>query len=252
MADARRARFSYRTSALDARPGRRPGRVPAPPRDPAEIRREVCGAQPAPQGGAADQPPDVRKRLQESRSRARRGADARRVRAQGPHVGGARISPRHANFIENVDGATALDALELMAEARRRASSSTASSSSERWSSSVTSSCRPPASSFDATTCRERARGLKERGWRQVVAIDAAPGTSSRNGVAPGEVRRVAASGSSRAPVRARAGSRAVRTGHGRMATVVALGCWSASRCCSWRSACTPLREGHRCSRSSV
>jgi UDP-N-acetylmuramate dehydrogenase len=40
---------------------------------------------------------------------------------KGYTVGGARVSPRHANFIENVDGATATDALELMAEARRRA-----------------------------------------------------------------------------------------------------------------------------------
>ena len=40
---------------------------------------------------------------------------------KGHTVSGARISPRHANFIENVDGATAADALKLMAEARRRA-----------------------------------------------------------------------------------------------------------------------------------
>jgi UDP-N-acetylenolpyruvoylglucosamine reductase len=31
------------------------------------------------------------------------------------------ISPKHANFIENADGATTADALALMAEARRRA-----------------------------------------------------------------------------------------------------------------------------------
>jgi UDP-N-acetylmuramate dehydrogenase len=40
---------------------------------------------------------------------------------KGYRVGGALISSRHANFIENADGARALDALGLMAEARRRA-----------------------------------------------------------------------------------------------------------------------------------
>jgi UDP-N-acetylenolpyruvoylglucosamine reductase len=40
---------------------------------------------------------------------------------RGFRLGGAQISPRHANFIENADGAATADALGLMAEARRRA-----------------------------------------------------------------------------------------------------------------------------------
>ena len=39
----------------------------------------------------------------------------------GFRIGGAQISPRHANFIENADGARSADAIALMVEARRRA-----------------------------------------------------------------------------------------------------------------------------------
>jgi UDP-N-acetylenolpyruvoylglucosamine reductase len=40
---------------------------------------------------------------------------------RGYRIGGAQLSPRHANFIENADGARSADAIALMAEARRRA-----------------------------------------------------------------------------------------------------------------------------------
>jgi UDP-N-acetylenolpyruvoylglucosamine reductase len=40
---------------------------------------------------------------------------------KGYAIGGARISPVHANFIENTGGATSADVVALMAEARRRA-----------------------------------------------------------------------------------------------------------------------------------
>jgi UDP-N-acetylmuramate dehydrogenase len=40
---------------------------------------------------------------------------------KGYRIGGAQISPRHANFIENAGGARSADALALMQEARRRA-----------------------------------------------------------------------------------------------------------------------------------
>ncbi len=39
---------------------------------------------------------------------------------RGLQIGGARFSPKHANFVENAGGASTADVLELMAEGRRR------------------------------------------------------------------------------------------------------------------------------------
>ncbi len=49
------------------------------------------------------------------------GAILERCGLKGHRIGGALISPKHANFIENADGATSADCIDLMVEARRRA-----------------------------------------------------------------------------------------------------------------------------------
>ena len=48
------------------------------------------------------------------------GAMIERVGLKGHRIGGAQISPKHGNFIENAGDATGADAIALMVEARRR------------------------------------------------------------------------------------------------------------------------------------
>ena len=65
---------------------------------------------------------------------------------KGYRLGGAVVSPKHANFIENAGGATTADCLALMAEARRRAREQSASSWSTRSSCWETSRSSSPVS----------------------------------------------------------------------------------------------------------
>jgi UDP-N-acetylmuramate dehydrogenase len=129
VADARGSRWltpaelglTYRRSGL------RPGQVVAgaefrlEPRPEDKI-REVVGAMQAQRKAA--QPTNKRTfgsvfKNPEHELTAGRMLEACGLR--GYRIGGAQFSPKHANFIENAGGARSADALELIAEARRRA-----------------------------------------------------------------------------------------------------------------------------------
>ena len=113
--------LAYRTSAL------RPGEVVAKveyalePSPPAEIRARVAALQAE---RKATQPTNRRTFGSVFKNPEHEFGAGRMLEAcglKGHRLGGARISPRHANFIENAGGATSADALALMSEARRRA-----------------------------------------------------------------------------------------------------------------------------------
>ncbi len=116
--------FAYRSSNLD------PSEVVArasfrlAPDDPAAIRarlEEMRGKrrEAQPSGiktfGSTFKNPEDERAEGRSAGQLLEGAGCRGLRH-----GGARFSPKHANFVENADGASTADVLELMAEGRRR------------------------------------------------------------------------------------------------------------------------------------
>jgi UDP-N-acetylenolpyruvoylglucosamine reductase len=113
--------LSYRHSAL--RHGQVVARVEfrLEPRAPAEIKARVAELQAQ---RKAAQPTNKRTFGSVFKNPGHELSAGRMLEAcglKGHRIGGAQISPRHANFIENADGARAADAVALMVEARRRA-----------------------------------------------------------------------------------------------------------------------------------
>jgi UDP-N-acetylenolpyruvoylglucosamine reductase len=91
------------------------------PRPPAEIRKLVADLQAQ---RKAAQPTNKRTFGSVFKNPAHELSAGRMLEAcglKGHRIGGAQISPRHANFIENADHARSEDAISLMTEARRRA-----------------------------------------------------------------------------------------------------------------------------------
>ena len=121
LANAGAARPLYRHSALALGRGRRTRRVPARASSPrgrqGEGRDLVArrkGTQPTNKrtfGSVFKNPP----------GEVGAGRMLELCGLKGHRIGGAVVSPKHANFIENAGGATTADCLALMSEARRRA-----------------------------------------------------------------------------------------------------------------------------------
>ena len=113
--------LSYRHSGLE--PGQIVVRVEfaLQPRDPVEIKAKVADLQAL---RKAAQPTNKRTFGSVFKNPDHELSAGRILEAcglKGQRIGGAQISPRHANFIENAGDARAEDAIALMTEARRRA-----------------------------------------------------------------------------------------------------------------------------------
>jgi UDP-N-acetylmuramate dehydrogenase len=113
--------LSYRHSGLE--PGQIVARVELAlqPRDPAEIKAKVAELQAL---RKAAQPTNKRTFGSVFKNPDHELSAGRMLEAcglKGHRIGGAQISPRHANFIENAGDARAEEAIALMIEARRRA-----------------------------------------------------------------------------------------------------------------------------------
>ena len=113
--------LSYRHSGLE--PGQIVARVEfaLQPRDPVEIKAKVADLQAL---RKAAQPTNKRTFGSVFKNPDHELSAGRMLEAcglKGHRIGGAQISPRHANFIENAGDARAEDAIALMTEARRRA-----------------------------------------------------------------------------------------------------------------------------------
>jgi UDP-N-acetylenolpyruvoylglucosamine reductase len=113
--------LSYRHSGLE--PGQVVARVEfaLQPRDPAEIKGKVAELQAL---RKAAQPTNKRTFGSVFKNPDHELSAGRMLEAcglKGYRIGGAQISPRHANFIENAGDARAAEAIALMTEARRRA-----------------------------------------------------------------------------------------------------------------------------------
>jgi UDP-N-acetylmuramate dehydrogenase len=118
--DGRELGLSYRQSSLE--PGQVVARVEyrLTPRPPDEIKAEVAGLVAR---RKATQPTNKRTFGSVFKNPAGELGAGRMIELcglKGHRIGGAVISPRHANFVENADAATSADCVALMREARRR------------------------------------------------------------------------------------------------------------------------------------